>query len=446
MNMMLPSPVPMLPMGEDPDSAVPVLKKRTKRAFIYIGLLVALFLLSAIVFKVDGAVIASGQVAVESRVKLISHPTGGVLEELLVRDGSRVKGGDVLMRFNTSVSGPSSRFTDSGLDQLVARGARLEAERDNQSSVRWPAGFATRQDPSARTLREREATLFRIRRDERLGTRALLNERIVQFDQLIVSYNAQIDAAQRQMALIGPELDGLRGLYAKQLVTINRLNALERTAIELEGQIASYQANISQTRARIAETREQILNADQTVRSQAGAELAEVVRLMTDQQIRKAQATDTFTRSVVRAPQSGVIDKLQFNTIGSAVPAGQPLAQIVPDADTLIVEAKVNPGDIDEVLVGQAARVRLSTLNREMTPELTGKVTFVSAEAAVDDRTGFTYYRINVELDADEQDTRAAQQLKAGMPVEIFLSTGNRSILSYLVKPLIDHISHSFRS
>jgi HlyD family type I secretion membrane fusion protein len=421
------------------------LGRRRRRAVILMAVMLAALIALATIIRIGGAVIAPGAIAVESKVKTISHPTGGVLSAVKVRDGDRVRAGDILLEFETNISGPGAQFSNQSMDQLLARQARLEAERSGRNMLQLPAGLVDRNEASTRDIVEQERRLLALRRQERGGNIALLNERIVQLRQLIQSYRVQISAAQAQVKLIGPELDGLRALYARQLVTIGRLNQLERQAVDLNGNIASLQANIAQTEARISETREQILNVDQAIRSEAGTELAQVMATISDQKIRIAEADDRFAKAVVKAPVAGIVDKLAFSTLGSVIPSGTPIAQIVPDSDILVVEASVSPADIDQLKTGQRARVMFSTLNQNVTPELSGTLTFLSAESANDGNGGPPYFRIRVTLDRSSTNSDLYSQIRAGTPAEVFLQTGDRSLLSYLFKPLLDQITRSFR-
>lgn len=430
---------------EESDPGAERLARRTRLAWILIGLLViGGFGLSAIL-RVGGAVVGSGEVAVESSVKTLVHPTGGVLTALLVRDGDHVQKGQILMRLDTSVSSVGKDSAGLGLDQLRARRARLEAERDGAATILFPPELTTSKDPRAQDAMLREGRLFQLRRRERDGTVSLLRQRIAQYSDEVRSYQAQIVALDQQMKLIEPELAGLRKLHEKQLVTINRLNEMERTAVQMKGSKAALESNIAEARARISEASEQILNVDKQMRSEAATQLAEVVGLLNDQQVRYASASDTLDRSVIRAPQSGFVDKIAYSTIGSAIPASQPMLQIVPDRDNLIVESRVRPQDIDQVHNGQKARVTFSGLNRQTTPDIAGEVIFVSPDLSTDQHTGQTYYRVKVRLDAAAMAKASQVVLKAGMPAEVFVETGDRSILSYLFKPLFDQIRYAMR-
>lgn len=368
-----------------------------------------------------------------------------MLVALLVRDGDHVSEGQELMRFDTSVSSVGSSSASLGFEALIATRARLEAERDGADAIVFPPGIAASRDPAVRELVAREQRLFALRRDERRGTLALLTERVHQYEDQIRSFTAQIEAIDRQAKLIEPELAGLRELYKRELVTLARINALERTAVQLEGSKSALQANIAEARARISETREQMLNIEKASRSEAGVQLATVEAQLNDQTVRKASAADTYGRSVIRAPQSGTIDKLAYSTIGSAVPPNQPILQIVPDRDTLIVAARISPNDVDQLRIGQTARVTFSGLDRQTTPDMAGTLIFISPDLAQDQHTGASYYRIKIRLDAGQMARSRQISLKPGMPAEVFVETGNRSILSFLIKPLLDQINRAFR-
>lgn len=431
-------------LGE-PGDADARLQRRTRRAFALIGFLVfGLFGLAA-VLQVGGAVIGMGEVVVDSSVRVVSHPNGGVLREVLVRNGDRVRQGQPLVRLDTSVTQVGSESASQGLEQLLVRRARLEAERDGAAGLRIPGELAASSDPRVRDLITREQGLFTLRRAELSGTLDLLRQRIEQLDSEIRGYRVQIDAADRQLVLIEPELEGLRRLHEKQLVTINRLNSAERAAVQLEGSRAALQSNIAQARARIAETREQILNVTKNMRSDAATQLADVVAQINEQQVRVATAADAFARSEVRAPQSGTVDKIAYTTVGSAVPAAQPILQIVPDRDTLVIEARIRPQDVDQVRSGQDARIVFSGLDRQATPDIPGKLIFVSPELTHDDATRQSFYRIRVRVDPDALARNPNIALKAGMPAEVFVSTGSRSILSYITKPLFDQVRYALR-
>ena len=438
--------VPASPQGTaliDPQVS---LKRNMRIGMILVGALVFVLFVMAALANIQGAVIATGEVSVESKVKKIAHPRGGVVAEIYVKDGDRVKAGDALMRLESTVSGVSAAVSGEGLDQLLAQRARLEAERDSSGSIRFPSELTRRGDASARAAMAEEARLFRLRRQAIMGQKAQLSERINQLEQQIRGYQSQISASNRQSALIQPELEGVRSLWEKKLVTINKVNQLERTAVDLDASVASLNANIAQARGRITEIRQQAIQLDQDSRSQAGAQLGEVMKLLNDQQVRAVGTDDEFTKSVIRAPYDGVVDKLAFTTIGGVIPPAETIMEIVPDTDQLTVEAKISPGDIDQISIGQPAKLRFSAFNAQTTPELNGSLVHVSAETTDDERTGMSYYTVRLDVEQQEVRKLGALKLVPGMPVEAYIQTGGRSLLSFITKPLRDQVNRAFRA
>lgn len=418
--------------------------RTVKAAKISIGAFVVGVVGVAAIVPMGSAVVGSGEVQAESLVKEITHPNGGVISSVLVHEGDHVKKGDVLIRFDSTVSGANAAYSAMSVTQLLAAKARLEAVQAGQPSITFPEELLKSDDPAARTAMEEQQRLFEVDRQKNASMRGQLQERIAQYEQQIVSDRRQASALDEQYALIVPEREGLRKLWDKKLVSINRLNQMERTAVELRGQSASLSAQVAQGRAQIGEVRQQIANQEQTVRSDAGTQLMSVNAQLNDQRVRAATASDTYDRTAVRAPYGGVVDKLSFTTVGSFVPPSQQIVDIVPDNDLMEVTVQISPMDIDQVRVGQPARVRFSAFNMAATPEIRGKVAFVAAERTQDARTGASYYRARISLSPEALKREGAMQLKTGMPAEVYVETGSRTMLSYLTKPLRDQFSRAF--
>lgn len=419
-------------------------QNKMRVVLIAIAALVLGFGVAGTLIPIGGAVIASGQVGVESHVKKIAHPSGGVISEILVQNGQHVRKGEILMRFDDKVTGADAQYSSLSVDQMLAQRARLEAERLGASSITFPRELL-RDDGSARRAMADEEKLFRIKRAEQSGMSAQLQARIAQYQQQISAYEAQIKALEDQTKLIEPERKGVKELWDKDLVTISRLNQLERTAVDMQGNIGALRANIAQTQARITEAREQIIQMNQTRRSEAGTELGQLNGNLNQQQVRSVSATDAQDRSVVRAPYDGVVDKLAFNTVGGVVRPAEVIMEVVPDADQLLVEGAVSPNDIDQVRVGQKARIRFTAFNNTATPEITGEVTVVAADRSTDAEGKVSFFPVRVRID-DKQLARYPElALKPGMPAELFIETGNRSMISYITKPLRDQFARAFR-
>ncbi|MCW1400947.1 HlyD family type I secretion periplasmic adaptor subunit [Novosphingobium sp. MW5] len=421
------------------------LSHRSGRSLLALGAVIGLFMPAATLIPISGAVIASGETGSEARFKSIVHPTGGILSELLVREGQAIQAGQVLMKFETTVTGPGAQYARESMTSLMVRKARLEAEVAGRSTFDMPKDIPNPSSPEAVQAIDRERSVLAIKRSDLAAQSAMIEDQKRQISAEISGFREQIAAIARQRGLLAPELSGLRDLYRKELVTINRLNEAERNDVSLAGETATLNSRIRQAQARLAELVNRSLSMKETARSAAGNELNEILLTLADGRVRQVGASDALERSVIRAPQAGVVDALAFTTLGSAVPAGQEILRIIPQNDRMVVHAKVAPADIDQVEVGQAARIRFSGFNQQTTPEIQGVVTFVSADRSEDPRSGAPYYRVNVSIDAAAFERQAKLRVSTGMPAEAFITTTSRSLASYMFKPLLDQLSRAFR-
>jgi HlyD family secretion protein len=396
--------------------------------------------------QIAGALIAPGSVVVHSHVKKVQHPTGGVIGKLYVQDGDRVKAGQVLVKLDDTVPRANLAVVVKGLDELAARKARLEAERDGADSVTFPPSLLARaNDPTVANAITNERKLFELRRAARSGQKAQLNQRIAQLKDEINGLNAQLDAKTREIALIGKELDGVRDLWQKNLVPITRVTALERDAARLDGERGQLVAAVAQAKGKVTETELQIMQIDQDLSSQVAKDLREVDAKTGEFIERKVTAEDQLKRIYIRAPQDGVVLQSTVHTIGGVITPGETIMQIVPETDNLMVEAKVNPRDIDQVQVGQATMLRFPEFDMRTTPEIEGTVAQVSADTTTDQRTGQSYYTVRIAMSKQEIARLGNVKLIPGMPVEAFVQTGERTVMSYLTKPLRDQFMRAFR-
>jgi len=396
--------------------------------------------------ELSGAVIAPGQLVVQSDVKKVQHPTGGVVAELNVRDGDSVEAGDVVVRLDDTVTRANLAIVVKSLQQLEARQARLEAERDGTDTVVFPASLlALQHDPEVARLIAGETKLFELRRSAREGQKAQLAERVDQLHEEIEGLTSQIAAKEREIELINEELVGVRDLWEKKLIQVQRVNELDRQAARLEGERGQLVAATAQARGRISEIELQVIQIDQDMRSEVAEELRDIQAKTAELVERKVAAEDELRRIDIRAPQSGRVHQLAVHTVGGVIGAGEVLMLTVPVTDELTVEAKIAPQDIDQVSVGQPAVLRFSAFNQRTTPEVRGEVTRVSADLTLDERTGISYYTARISLTADEARRLGNVSLAPGMPVEAFIQTGERTVLSYLTKPLADHAMRTFR-
>lgn len=395
---------------------------------------------------ISGALIAPGQIVVESNVKKVQHPTGGVVGEVRARDGDLVKSGDIVVRLDDTVTRANLAIVTKNLDAAQARAARLQAEQRGVDKIEFPQALLERaSDPDVKLLLSAETKLFDVRVNGRTGQKAQLRERITQLNEEIAGLSAQEKAKDQEIALVQNELTGVRELYDKRLVQISRLTQLERDSARLNGERAQYIASRAQAKGKITETELQIIQVDKDVVSEVSKDLRETNDKIGELIERKVAAEDQLRRVDIRAPQDGMVLQSTVHTVGGVVTAGDTLMLIVPQADDLQVEAKVNPVDIDKLQIGQKTLLRLSAFNQRTTPELNGLVSRVSPDVTTDQRTGQSYYTIRVSMPAEEVARLGDVKLIPGMPVEAFVQTGDRTMLSYLMKPLHDQLMRAFR-
>jgi HlyD family secretion protein len=396
--------------------------------------------------EISGALIAPGQIVVESNVKKVQHPTGGVVGEVLARDGDIVKAGDILVRLDDTVTKASLAIVTKNLDAQWARAARLEAEQRGLDKITFPPQLLTRiNDADVKSLILSETKLFEVRVNGRTGQKAQLRERITQLNEEISGLSAQEKAKDQEIALVEKELAGVRDLYDKHLVQISRLTTLERDTARLNGERAQYIASRAQAKGKITETELQIIQVDKDMVSEVSKDLRETNDKIGEFVERKVTAEDQLRRVDIRAPQDGMVLQSTVHTVGGVITAGDAVMMIVPQADALSVEAKVNPQDIDKLQIGQKTLLRLSAFNQRTTPELNGVVTRVSPDVTTDQRTGQSYYTIRVSMAPEEVARLGDAKLIPGMPVEAFVQTGDRTLISYLMKPLSDQLMRAFR-
>ena len=396
--------------------------------------------------ELSGALIAQGSIVVDSNVKKVQHPTGGVVGELRVHDGDHVKTGQIVVRLDDTVTRANLAIVTKGLDEFGARRARLDAERDGTETIAFPAEMLARaNEPTVANALTNERKLFELRRTARAGQKAQLRQRIVQLQEEIGGLTAQQEAKSREIVLIGQELEGVRDLWKKNLVPITRLTALERDGARIEGERAQLIASVAQAKGKIVETELQIIQIDQDLSSEVAKDMREVDGKIGEFVERKVTAEDQLKRIDIRAPQDGTVLQSTVHTVGGVITAGDPIMLIVPGADNLMVEAKFNPQDVDQLQLGQSAMLRFSAFNQRTTPEISGKVTRISADTTTDQRTGQSYYVVRIAMPTEEILRLGDVKLIPGMPVEAFVQTGERTVFSYLVKPLRDQLMRAFR-
>src|SRR5260370_26679232 len=300
--------------------------------------------------------------------------------------------------------------------------------------------------PDVKAVIASETKLFEVRVNGRAGQKAQLRERVTQLNEEIAGLAAQEKAKDKEIAVVEKELVGVRQLYDQHLVQISRLTVLERDAARLAGERAQYTASRAQAKGKITETELQIIQVDKDMVSEVSKDLRETNDKIGEFVERKVTAEDQLRRVDIRSPQNGVVVQSTVHTVGGVITAGDAIMLIVPQSDDLPVQAKVNPQDIDKLQIGQKTLLRLSAFHQRTTPELNGVVPRVSAAVTTEQRTGQSYYTIRVPMPREEVGRIGeANKLIPGMPVEAFVQTGDRTMLSYLIKPLSDQLMRAFR-
>jgi HlyD family secretion protein len=396
-----------------------------------------------------GAVLASGTVVVESNVKKVQHATGGTIGRIYVEDGDEVQQGALLIKLDETIVRANLQIITKQLDELAVRRMRLRAEQEGAETLTVPDDLASRSgETEVAALLNAERKLFESRRDARQGQQAQLRERIVQLRQEADGLAAQQWAKGREIDLNGKELEGADKLWERNLIPIAKFTALQREAARLEGERAQLRSQHAQTKGRISEIELQIIQLDQDLRAEVMKDLREATAKEAELVERRVAAEDQLRHIEIRAPRAGVVHQLSVHTVGGVIAQGETLMMIVPEQDALVVEAKIAPRDIDNVRQGQPAFIRFTAFDQRTTPEFEAKVTRVAADLTTDPQTGASYYvarlALGTALDSSKAAVRDGLALVPGMPAEVHIRTGDRTAMSYFLKPLADQFARAF--
>lgn len=427
--------------------------------YVALGVMVIVALLGGVgawaaSIDIAGAVLAPGNVVVDSNVKKVQHATGGIVGAIYVREGEQVKTGDLLIRLDETVARASLQVIQKQLDEIAVRQARLKAEQEDQSAIEFPEVILSRRnEPALAEIIASEVTLFESRRAAREGLKLQLRERVSQLREEIKGLTAQQSARRRELSYAEAELDGLEELDGKSLVSTPRITAARRNVAQLEGDIAQVVSATAQAKGKIAEIELQVLQLDQQLKTEVGRELRDQQGREAELSERRIVADDQLKRIDIRAPQSGTVLQLTVHTVGGVITPSEVIMLIVPAADRLVIDAKVAPQDIDQIQLGQRARIRFTAFNQRTTPDVSAEVTRISADlvmghASGDARPGAegpSYYSVRLALDEVGLRELGGLHLIPGMPAEIHIATSERTALSYFTKPLTDQFERAFR-
>ncbi|UUX49396.1 HlyD family type I secretion periplasmic adaptor subunit [Nisaea acidiphila] len=405
--------------------------------FIVMMLFFGVFGVWASLAPLGSGAIAQGQLQVSSNQKTVQHLEGGIIEAINVKDGDIVREGDVLVRLDDTRALVEFELLRKQFLTHLGTKARLEAERDDLAEINIPKDLlSAAADEDVQEVIAGQQRLFTNRISARDSQFGLLRRRIQKTREEITALGAQQRADARQYELIQEEIEDVRGLYEKGLARKPQLLALERTAVQLEGSIGNRKALIARAEQTIAETEFQLLNTQERFKTEVETSLREVQDQLIDVRDRLKAARDALDRTRIRSPQDGQVYGLRFFTVGGVIGPGEPIMGIVPLGDTLVVKARIDPADIDVVEVGAIASVRLTSFSQRTTQPIDGKLLSISADIVEPER-GAPFYEARVELDRESLAKQPELELVQGMPATVIISTGDQTLLEYLLAPLV---------
>ena len=401
----------------------------------------------AVFTQISGAVIAQGVIGVESKVKTVQHLDGGIVKEIFVRDGDQVKAGDVLLNLDEKPLQANLNIVTNNLYELLASSARLEAERVGADSVTLPDELENnRTIPLVEKIINRSASLFTSRKNTRIGQTGMMRQKVVQLGDQIEGFEAQILSKKEQSAIVEATIRKKEPAAKAGDVSQDTIDRLKLQQIDLKGEVGSLQSDVARVGSTIAETELGILQIEVNFNEKVHSELREVSRKIQELREQKTTLEEKLGRTRIKSPVAGRVLEMSIHTIGGIVVPAKPILQIIPENDRLIIAARIQTTDIDQVYLGQETIVRLSAFDARTTPMLDARVTKVSAAQLVDAATNQPYFTLEIEILADQLSRLDENQiLLPGMPTEIFIRTGERSPLDYLLKPLMVQIMRAFK-
>jgi HlyD family secretion protein len=397
--------------------------------------------------EIAGAVVASGQIEVSQNRQVVQHPDGGVVAEIAVKEAQPVKAGDLLIRLDGALVKSELAIVEGQLFEVLARSARLEAERNDAPAPEFSGELAelAKTRPEVADLIEGQRSLFTARRESVLKQSEQLQKRAAQIGSQIEGVDAQVAALSQQLDLIEQELTDQRTLLEKGLAQSSRVLALEREASRLQGSVGELQASRAQAEGRATEVELEVLRLAAVRREEANTQLRDIGARVLELAERRRSLSEQIARLEIRAPVSGTVLGLVVSTPQSVIRPAEPLLYLIPQDRPLIITAQVQTIDVDQVFVGQKVRLMFPAFSARTTPELNGHVVTVSADVLVDERAQMAYYKAEIALDPGEIDRLEGLTLIPGMPVETFIQTGARSPMAYLLKPFTDYFAAAFR-
>lgn len=410
-------------------------------------LLVGGFGLWSTTTKIAGAVVSPGRVEVEQNRQVVQHPDGGVVETIFVKNGDLVAAGDPLIQLDGTLLQSELTIVEGQFFEILARRGRLEAERDDADHLTFPAELteAATGRPKIAALMAGQEKLFAARQETTANEIDQLRKRRAQIVNQIEGIGAQRRSTADQLALIGQELEDLKSLLDRGLTQAGRVLALQREKARLDGVAGELDAARAEAEGKVTEIDIEILNRGSTRREEANTQLRDLGYRELELAERRRSLTEQIDRLDIRAPVSGVVHALQVTTPRSVIRAAEPVLYIIPQDRPFVIAAQVAPIHVDEVAIGQEVALRFAAFDSRTTPELFGQVRQISADALTDEASRSAYYRAEIVLDEGEMAKLGGRAIIPGMPVEVFIRTGERTPLAYLLKPLSEYFNRAFR-
>ncbi|HEY4032076.1 MAG TPA: HlyD family type I secretion periplasmic adaptor subunit [Caulobacteraceae bacterium] len=421
--------------------------------WIIAGAFFVLFMGWASFARLDQAAYAQGEVTVEGHRQSVQHKEGGIISALNVKEGQKVQDGEVLI----ALAGAEARAQESSLAAQVyglkAEQARLRAEQFGAAKVTWPTEFATLKGDdlaAAQSAQQVQQTQFETRAAALTSQKRVLAQKAAELKEQVSGYQRQIEATDEQNRLIGEELTGVKDLAAQGFAPQTRVRSLQRNQAELSGQRGQYAAGIAQAQEQVGETQLQSLQLDKQHADDVATRLRDVEFQLNDAEPKLRAAQDALAREQVRAPASGTVVGLSVFTVGGVIAPGQKLMDIVPTNAGLVIEARVNPADADDIHVGQEVEVKFPSLHDRTLPVLKGTMTKLSADSFADEKTGQRYFTAEATVpEATLERLKLAEngqfRLKPGLPAQVLIPLRKRTALQYMTQPLTEAIWRSFR-
>lgn len=429
--------------------STPVLRTNISRAGRF-GILAGLAMIVAVfawaqTTPISGAVIASGAAEVRGKPKVVQSLDGGVVEEIHVSDGDLVRAGDVLLRFDPTLLRINLEMYRNRLAETRARISRLRAEQAGRRTLTFAYDTEFIEGLTLEGVNAGQKEIFEARRDVMRGRREQLREKIVQFGNQITGVEALITAKREQLALVEHELGEVSALHAQGLARESQVLELRRQRARFNGEVAEHQSELARIRNSIRDTELEILQSERQFREQVVTDLGEAVMQAEELVLQIVTARKQLERIDVPAPVDGIVHEMQVFNAGGVVPSGETMMQIIPVSNGVDFEVRVAPDAIDQVVQGQRAKVVFSAFSTRSAPEVFGTVSGISPSSVTDPSTGQSFYRVTLAIPPEELSQLDGHEILPGMPIEAFLQTGERTVLSYLTRPLTDQLRRAFR-